>query len=260
MQIPDSDPRNNNRAPAEKPPMSFQTLVDQLRPQLEKIPEGNKIPLLPPSPEVLEEVQQYVRTALLLPLSESLPPSVQVGQLFLDRSMIRFGRIGLHEKMPVFAFIYQFVPKKLDCVLVYPKDGVEIEMIAKIVFWGQTPSLPLKYVSTDILPAKAFFDLQTFYLCDLADAPALKILEDTVWRNATTQILAAERLQKAAEARAKDLDSRLSAETEQRVEAEESLDSESHRARFWKHLALSVIVVGCLLGAVVVFCWLRLSS
>ena len=254
MELPEFDPRKENPRTT---PMTFQALLDQLRPQLEKVPEPDKIPLLPPSPSVLEEVQDYVRSALLLPVAESLPTSIQVGSEFLDRSLIRVGRVGIFKELPVFAFIYPFVSKRLDCALVYPKDEVDIEMIGKIVFWGQTPSIPLKYVRTEILSAKTFCEIETFSLIELADAPALKALEDRAWRSATTKILEAEGLQKAAESRARTLEIELQEESRNREYAETARDDKSSKLSFWRTIAATTICILALFLAGIFFFWPR---
>jgi hypothetical protein len=85
----------------------------------------------------------------------------------------------------------------------------------------------------------------------------LKKLEDIVWSSATSQIMAAEKLQKFSEAERRKLTSLLEAEKKRCSELEEASDLEYHRAHFWKKFALSAMGALCLLGGIFIFCWTR---
>ncbi len=152
---------------------SFEQLLKDLKPQLSQIPEEMRVPALPPTEAAASDVKEYVRKKMGLPVAETVPNWMLVGNESLERSKIREGRIGEIKGTRAFAFLYPY-GKAIKTVCIYPKDGICPRMIAKAVIWGQVDEIPSSIAHSELMDVSQFFVMKCFNLNQLTDLPLLE--------------------------------------------------------------------------------------
>ncbi len=169
---PDDLPPRPKGPQKPKPPRTFEEVLKELRPDLQKLP-AEKIPAQPPDPMVLESVEEFV-TSHGMTVPDSCPSTIAVAGEFLDRSGLREGRVGLHGNVRVLSFLYRFSDKLLRAVVIYPRDGVEARLLGMAICWGLVANVPTSIAQSRILETKDFFAINAFDMTKIVDVPALE--------------------------------------------------------------------------------------
>lgn len=152
---------------------TFEQLIKDLKPQLSQIPEDMRVPALPPTEAAAADVKEYVRKKMGLPVAETVPNWMLIGNESIERSKIREGRIGEIKGTRAFAFLYPY-GKAIKTVCIYPKDGICPRMIAKAVMWGQVDEIPSSTAHSELMDVSQFFVMKCFNLKQLMDLPLLE--------------------------------------------------------------------------------------
>ena len=245
MESPEITPKTTRKSVP-----GFDTLYKSLDKQLDKIPSDQVIPMLPGSDEEAEEIKSFVRDILKLQICDVPPAKVFVGGLILERSDFKAGRIGILNKLPVFAFLYR-MENGLRTVCVYPRDGINVRMIAKAIMCGYVSDLPEHVAISDILLRDKFFECCDLDFAKLADAPALGLPQRAFW-DRHRQIEKRDEAALAAKSReCERLVERVTALEAENKKLNEASVQESNRAEEWKLGAgvsgsLNVIFIICI--------------
>lgn len=169
---PDDLPQRPKGPQKPKPPRTFEEVLKELRPDIEKLP-AEKIPPQPPDPMVLESVEEFVAShGMTVP--DSCPSTIAVAGEFLDRSGLREGRVDLHGNVRVLSFLYRFSDKLLRAVVLYPRDGVDARFLGMAICWGLVANVPPSIAQSRILEVKDFFAINAFDMTKIVDVTALE--------------------------------------------------------------------------------------
>ncbi len=179
---------------------SFDDLLKELKPQLDKLPPEQKIPALPPDKLALESVQEFV-TANGMVVPDSCPPTIAVAGEFLDRSQLREGRVGMLDKIRVVSFLYRYADKSLRAVVIFPREGVDARSLGKAIFWGQVADVPETVAQSRIMEVKDFFAINSFDLSKIIDVPALERFKSDCQKTADAEVKTAQERSLSAQKR-----------------------------------------------------------
>jgi hypothetical protein len=177
LEMPDPGDRKPPLLTPERKEKDFEELLRELEPQLSKLPDQMRVPALPVSQDAAEEVKDYVREKMGIPVAENVPNWILLGNEAVERAKIQEGRIGELNGIRVFAFLYPY-EKEFKTVCIYPRDGIDPRMLAKAVLWGQVGEIPDSVAQSAIYKASDFFFLECLKLVTLIDAPLLKLAKD----------------------------------------------------------------------------------
>jgi hypothetical protein len=237
MNLEPENPEIPKHTPQKPAGRSFDQLVKQLSPQLEKLPPDQRLPQLPPSEEVLAEVVEYVKS-LGLTVPPVPPPVAGIGGEFLDPLKLREGRIGLHRNHRVAAFLHRYEDKTLRAIVLYPRDGVDIRKIALAVIWGQLGDVPESLVQTEVVSVADFFAICAYDVSKLIDVPALELYKRSFRLEVEAEISSLrDRITNGARAIER-LERDKSAGEKLLAEAREDAVGQNDRAEFWRVVAL----------------------
>jgi len=228
-------------------PPTFERLLHDLKPQLDKLPHEQQLPALPPDQLALESVQEWVRHSGML-VTDTCPPTVAIAGEFLDRGLLREGRVGQHGKFRVSAFLYKFADGSLRTVVIYPRDGIDVRELGKAIFWGQVADVPENVAQSMIHDLKVFFEICTFKLSGIIDLPALERFKNEYEEKAQDKQKDTERWTKATidrlEASKLKLET-ITATLEKQCEYHRTRYlAEQHRAEGWKLAGLFGLAIG----------------
>lgn len=229
------------------PDKAFETLYNSLRADIERIPHDNQIPPAPLTADDEAEVKDFVQNTLGLCVADVPAERVFLGGEILCRSNFREARIGIWEGLPIFALLYR-MEKSLRTVVVWPRDGINVRLLAKAVVWGFATDFPPSIGETDIADMNRFFrcrklDFSRLSAAPVADAERLELLRES---DGVISGLRADRqrLADAASHEEKRLQRRVDELSEEAATIRASVISEANRAEFWRLLtACSVIFV-----------------
>lgn len=230
-----------------KPSRSFEDLLKELKPQMEKLPPDQQIPAFPPDPMVLASVEEFVRsTGMDVP--SSCPSSVALAGELLAHSQLREGRVGLHGNFRVVCFLYRYSDKSLRSVVIIPRDGIDARLLGMAIIWGLVADVPESVAQSKVLGVKDFFEINAFDLKNLINTTALEQYESDCRIRIETQSRENFRL---AQDRIAGLESVIRGYEDRERAAEQdnaSLKTEAvrdyNRAETWKLIA-AVVVVAC---------------
>lgn len=238
------------------PDKAFQDLYDSLRADIDRIPLENQIPPAPLSVDDEEAVKEFVETTLGLRVADVPSERVFLGEEILYRSNFREGRIGIWDGLPVFALLYR-MEKVLRTVVVWPRDGINVRMLAKAIVWGYVNDFPTKIGETDFADSHRFFkcrklDLSRLSAAPVAEAERLELLRehDEIISNLRAD---KQRLADAASYEEKRLQKRVDELSNEAATIRASVVSEANRAEFWR------LVAACSVVAVPLGVWLMRS-
>lgn len=170
---PDMPERNN---PSKKPGRSFDDLLKELKPKLEKLPDDQQIPAFPPDPMILAAVEDFVRASGMV-VASSCPSSIALAGEFLAHNQLREGRVGLHGNFRVVSFLYRYSDKLLRSVVIIPRDGIDARLLGMAIIWGLVADVPETVAQSKVLDVKDFFQINAFDLSKLINTTALEQYE-----------------------------------------------------------------------------------
>lgn len=178
IDLPASKPDGGQKDPARV----FETLYKSLRADIERIPSDNQIPPAPLSADDEAEVKSFVQNTLGLPVADVPSERIFLGGEILSRSNFREGRIGIWEGLPIFVLLYR-MEKSLRTVVVWPRDGINVRLLAKAVVWGYATDFPPMIGETDIASTDRFFqcrklDFSRLSAAPVSDAEKLELLRE----------------------------------------------------------------------------------
>jgi len=228
--------------PKPKAGRSFEDLLNELKPKLEKLPADQKIPALPPDAMVLESVQEFVRASGMV-VTESCPPTIAVAGEFLDRTQLKEGRVGFHKNCRVVSFLYRYGDKSLRAVVIYPRHGVDARKLGMSIFWGQTADVPESVAQSKILSVQDFFDVNAFDLSKILDVPALEHFKSDYRKTVDGEMRAAVSSMQAERAARLIAEKRAEAAELQSAEIQAALLQENEGANRWQLIALAAIAL-----------------
>ncbi len=247
---PDPEMPERNDHP-KKPGRSFDALLRELKPQLDKLPDDQQIPAFPPDPMVLASVEDFVHSAGMV-VPSSCPSSVALAGELLAHNQLREGRVGLHGNFRVVCFLYRYSDKLLRSIVIIPRDGIDARLLGMAIIWGLVADVPETVAQSKVLDVKDFFAINACDLSKLINTTALEQYEMDYRMKIDIEFR--ERL-KLAENRSLCLESSLSKSEERERAAEQdklSLSAEAvrdhNRAETWKLLA-AVALIGCIVMA-----------
>lgn len=241
------DPPSPERGGSSKDPdKAFETLYNSLRADIERIPPDNQIPPTPLSMDDEEAVKEFVEVTLGLRVADVPSERVFLGGEILSRSNFREGRIGNWEGLPVFVLLYR-MEKVLRTIVVWPRDGIDVRLLAKAVVWGYATDFPATIGETDFADMNRFFNCRKLDLTQLSAAPVaeaerLELLRehDNIISNLRSD---RQRLADTASYEEKRLQKRIDELTEEAATVRASVVSEANRAEFWRFLAASSVIL-----------------
>lgn len=241
MNIDPENPEIPSHKPR-KPERNFEQLLQALRPQLEKLPEEQRLLPLPPSEEVLTEVQEYVKS-LGLSVPPMPPPMIGLGGEFLDPLGLKEGRVGLLREVRVLAFLRRYSDKSLRTVVIHVRDGVDARKLGLAIIWGQVADVPEHIAQTEIRPVADFFNICACDLHRLIEISALERFQLDYQRQQEAEMAMIRQGQTIAEKQATALRATQHELKQQREEQHRLMIRESNRAEVWKVVAFVAVVV-----------------
>ena len=229
------DPEMPERKGPQKPKSgrSFEDLLKDLQPQLNKLPPEQKLPPLPPDKMILESVQDFVtENGMIVP--ESCPTTIAIAGEFLDRCQLREGRVGLFRNVRVVSFLHRYSDKTLRAVVVFPRKGVDARKLGLSIFWGLTADVPESVALSEICSLDTFFQINSFNLAGVVDLSALDLYKMEYHQSVDAELVALNRRALRAESMVPGLESRLkNCEEEMAAHRSESLRHQE-RADWWR--------------------------
>ncbi len=241
IDLPNSTPNNSPN----DPDRAFEALYKSLRKDIERTPLDNQIPPVPLSVADETEVQEFVENTLGLCVADLPSEKVFLGEEILSRSNFREARIGILEGLPVFVLLYR-MEKLLKSVVVWPRDGINVRLLAKAVMWGYAADFPAKIGQTDIANMDRFFkcrklDFSRLSAAPVADAERLELLRE---HDAIISSLRydKERIAGNAASQEKRMQGRIDELSEEAAAMRASAVGEANRADFWRLLAACLFV------------------
>jgi hypothetical protein len=159
-----------------KPSRSFDDMLKEFKPQMDKLPPDQQIPAFPPDPMVLASVEDFVRSSGMV-VPSSCPSSVALAGELLAHSQLREGRVGLHGHFRVVCFLYCYSDKSLRSVVIIPRDGVDARMLGMAIIWGLVADVPESVAQSKLLGVRDFFEINAFDLTKLINTTALEQYE-----------------------------------------------------------------------------------
>ncbi len=241
IDLPTSKPNNSPNDPDK----AFETLYKSLRGDIERTPFDNQIPLSPISADDAAEVKEFVQNTLGLRVADVPSEKVFLGGEILSRSNFREGRIGIWEGLPVFVLLYR-MEKVLRTIVVWPRDGIDVRLLAKAVVWGYATDFPSSIGETDFADMNRFFkcrklDLARLSAAPVAEAERLELLRehDDIISNLRSD---RQRIADAASYEEKRSQKRIAELTEEAATIHASVVSEANRAEFWRFLAACSVI------------------
>jgi len=232
----------------ESPDDAFKRLLRQLRPQLEKVPQEMRVPPIPPNESAVEEVTTYLREKLKLPVAANVPYKILVAGELVEHAKIREGRLGEWDGLRVFAFFYRY-EKQLRCVCIYPRDGVDVRMIAKAVTWGLLDEMPPSLAQSEISDMNRFFAIKCFKASRLYDEAALDKFRLLCQRKADEEVSSARSATDTSEKRVAALEGEMKVLQRRNEILTETIRRENCVA-FWCGIGLMVTGTVALLAVV----------
>jgi len=216
-----------------KSPRTFEEVLRELQPQLQKLPPEQKIPALPPDPMVLESVEEFVRkNGMRVP--DSCPSSIALAGEFLDRAGLREGRVGLHGNLRVLCFLYMFSDKLMRAVVIFPRDGLDVRLLGMAICWGLVADVPESVAQSKICDTRAFFSINAFNLSNIVDVPALEHYQADFRKLVAGEQLALEHRAASLEHERADLAGRCKQFGEDLEAQRQSAVAQHNRAEVWK--------------------------
>jgi hypothetical protein len=176
MNIPTDPNMPERKVPSNKPSRSFEDLLKDLKPQMDKLPPDQKIPAFPPDPMVLDAVKDFVRASGMV-VPDSCPSSIALAGELLERSQLREGRVGLHCHFRVVSFLCRYSDKSLRAVVIIPHDDIDARLLGMAIMWGLVADVPDKVAQSKVLGVKDFFEINTFDLSKVVNTTALEQYE-----------------------------------------------------------------------------------
>lgn len=227
------------------PDRVFETLYRSLRTNIARIPPENQIPPAPHSGDDEAEVKSFVQTTLGLPVVDVPAERVFLGGEILNRSNFREARIGIWEGLPVFVLLYR-MEKNLRTVVVWPRDGINVRLLAKAIVWGYATDFPSTIGESDIASTDRFFgcrklDFTRLSATPVSDAERLELLRE---RDNSISSLRAGRDRLAGVATHQE--KRLQGQIDELLGEAETIRvlavDEANRAEFWRLLSACSVV------------------
>ena len=225
-----------------KPIRTFDDILKDLQPQLDKLPPDQQIPLLPPDQMVLDSVQEFVRdNGMVVP--DSCPPTIAVAGEFLDRTSIREGRVGLLRNLRVISFLRRYPDKSLRAVVIFPCKGVDARTLGMSIFWGQVADVPLSVAKSEICSLSDFFAINSFHLTDVIDVSSLELYKLDYARELDKQLAVADRRLRDAEKKGTLLESLLSESEAEKESYRHKSNDFQNRSEWWKFIAFGLLAL-----------------
>lgn len=232
---------------------SFDELLKDIRPSLDKLPVGQAIPPVPPDHLALKAIQEFVQRSGMVSV-DTCPPSIALAGEFLDRSLLREGRVGLYQNVRVLSFLVRYTDKRLRAVVLSPRDGVDARLLGMAIFWGVVADVPETVAQSQILETYTFFEINSFDLSKVIDVPALNRFKLQYRQEMEENAKASRRSAEVSIAA-------LEAERVQLLEKCNSMDNELHarrneeiaqhnRAEHWKFLTACAGFLGFVIALV----------
>jgi hypothetical protein len=229
------------------PDKAFAALYDSLRADIERTPHDNQIPPAPLSADDEAEVKEFVEAALGLRVADVPSERIFLGGEILCRSNFREGRIGIWEGLPVFVLLYR-MERVLRTVVVWPRDGINVRLLAKAIVWGYAADFPPSIGETDFAHMDRFFrcrklDFSRLSAAPIAEAERLELLkgnDDLIYSLRADR----DRIAGLAAHQEERLQGRIDELLGETESFRDSAVSEANRAEFWRLLtACSVVAV-----------------
>lgn len=176
-------PENN---PPEKDGRSFEKLLKNIQPKLDRISEDARIAPLPPSEEVFESVKSYI-AGTGLPVNGNPATVVSVAGEYVERAKLGVGRVGKLRGLHVFAFLYP-EKKRFTVYGIFPRDGFDARRLGQAVYWGIVSDIPTHWAQSKPLSMDEFWTINAFDDTQLVDAPALQNLKAEMAKQRDAQI------------------------------------------------------------------------
>lgn len=238
-EMPDSPKRIPPAKPSER---SFEKLLEELKPKLDKLPAEQRLLPVPPTAEMLEEVQEYVKS-LGLSVPPMPPPKIGIGGEFLDPLQLKEGRVGLLRNVRVLAFLHRYSDKSLRTIVIHVRDGVDARKIGLAIIWGQIADLPDNIAQTQILPVTDFFAICACDLSRLVDVSALERFKLDYQKQQEAEMSGIRQNRIAIELRTASLETERQELKKQFDKKHSEMVRESNRAEFWKVVAFAALVL-----------------
>lgn len=241
---PEMPERKNSAA---KPNRSFEDLLKEYKPQMEKLSPDQQIPALPPDKMTLASVEEFVRASGMV-VTDSCPSNIALAGEFLNRGQLREGRVGLHGNFRVVSFLIQYSDKTLRSVVIYPRDGVDARMLGMAIVWGLVADVPDSVAQSKVLGVRDFFQINAFDLSMLIDTTALEQYESDCRIQIESQSLESSRLAQdriaRLEASLRGYEDRARATEQEKIALGADAVRDHNRAETWRLIA-AVAVVAC---------------
>jgi len=168
---PELDPKKRNRTE-----LTYEQLIKQLQPELEKHPEGQKIPPIPLDAEILGVVTEYVES-IGLTVASSCPSKIAIGGIFFDHSGLKEGRVGMYNNLRTVSFLYFWADKTLRTIVITPRDGIDARLLGMAIMWGLLANVPDSIVAAKPGTTADFFAINSYDLSTLIDIPAIELFK-----------------------------------------------------------------------------------
>ena len=244
------DPPENRPNPQPTPhhKRSFDDILRDLKPQLDRCPQDQIIPPLPPDQLVLTEVEEFL-SKHNIKVASSTPSWIALGDEIVDRSKLREARIAVHDGFRVAFFLYKFPQRGWSTIILIPRDQIDPRPIAKGVVWGLVADVPNTICQSKVLPISEFFSACSFDLSKLVDHPVLERAKADFRRMVMEQL----RIHKATISKsAKELESELALLVckcggleEELLFQRNSSVTYYNRSEFWKLVAFAAVIILC---------------
>ena len=236
------------KGPSKKSNRSFDDLLKELKPQLEKLPDDQQIPASPPDAMILAAVEDFVRESGMT-VPASCPSSIALAGEFLGRGQLREGRVGLHGNFRVVSFLYRFADKSLRAVVIYPRDGIDARLLGMAIMWGLVADVPETVAQSKILDVRDFFQINAFDLSKLINMTALEQYESDCRNRIENQSRESSRLAQdriaGLETSLRGYEDRARAAEQDKIALGADAVRDHNRAETWRLIA-AVALIACI--------------
>lgn len=233
------------KEPSKKSGRSFDDLLKELKPKLDKLPDDQRIPVLPPDQMVLDSVEDFVRSKGMV-VPESCPSGVALAGEFLDNGQLREGRVGLHGNFRAVSFLYRYSDKIMRSVVIIPRDDIDARLLGMAIMWGLVANVPEEIAQSKVLGVKEFFEINTFDLSKLIDTSALEQYETDCRIRIESQSRESSRLTQERIARLESVirgyEERERVAEQERVSSSAEAVRDHNRAETWKLIAVVALI------------------
>ncbi len=230
--LDDSHIPKNSISP-KTPKKSFEEVLASLKPTLEKLPPEQIIPPLPPDKMALQEVDAFVtQSGMVVP--DNCPHAICLGGEFIDRTLLREGRVGAMNGTCVLSFLYKYAGKSLQAIVLHPRGEINLRYLGQAIWWGRTADVPEDLVQTQTISVSDFFSINCLDLSKLVNMTHLERLHLDYQKKLDGELKTALQWAKDWSSRVETLEKAHHLVLEEKEEQRGECVTEFNRAEKWK--------------------------